>query len=88
MQIMSHPFLLGTQISLIIFVWGHLNRNVLDNLKSVRLKSDTFYRIVGKQPHFMYAERTQYLRTHTIVALIGIKAKVQVGIYRVESLFL
>lgn len=45
---MSHALFLGVQVALVVFVGGNLDGYVLYNLKSVCLKSDAFYGVVGQ----------------------------------------
>src|SRR5690554_1417258 len=80
-QIVPHPGFLGMHIILIISIGLHLYGNVLNNLQSITFESNPLNGVVGHQTHFTNPQLTQNLSTHTIVALVGLKAQFYIGIH-------
>ena len=58
MQHMPHTFFLRFHVEFVVWIWFHLDRNVLYYLKSVSLQTYAFYRIIAHQAHFRYADMT------------------------------
>ena len=85
---MSHAISLSFEVTLVVWVGCRFDSNVLHDFQSVCFQSDAFYRVVGHESHLVYTEVTQHLRATTIVALIGFKAEVCVGINGVVAFFL
>ena len=56
---MSHAVLLRLQIAQVIGIGCHLDGDVLDNLQSVSLQTDTLHGVIGEQTHLMDAEMTE-----------------------------
>ena len=67
---MSHTFLLGTEITLVVWIRSSLNSYVLRYFQTVSLQAHTFHGIIGHQPHFVHSYLTKNLGTHTIITLV------------------
>ena len=85
---MPHTIPLGSQILNVVTVGRHLDGYIFYDLQAVCFQTDTLSRIVGHQPHLMDMEMTKHLRATTIIALVGLEAKVDIGIYGVHTLLL
>ena len=88
MQGVSHALLLRVEVTLVVGVGSDFNRHVLYNLESVAFESHTLHGVVGQQTNLADANLSENLRTHAVVSEVGVKAQMDVGIHRVESLFL
>ncbi len=87
-QCVPHALFLGLQVLIVIFVRCNLNGHVLHYFQSVCFEPYTLHRVVGHQAHLMHSEFAQHLCAAPVVALIGLKAKMNVGIHGIISLFL
>ena len=85
---MSHTFLLGLQVALIVGVGLHLNGYILHNFKAVSLQAHAFHGVVREEANLVNAQLSQDLCAYTIVAFIGTEPQMHVGLYGVIALFL
>ena len=88
MQRMSHALLFCFQIAEVILVGCNLDRHVLYDFQAVGLQSDALHGVVGHEAHLVHAEVSQHLCAAAIVALVGLEAQAEVGIYRVVAFLL
>ena len=88
MEGVAHTVALGLEITLVVDIGGNLDGHVLHDFESVSLQTHTLHGIVGEQTHLVDIEMTQHLRATTIVALVGLKAEMHIGIHRVITLLL
>ena len=78
-ELVPHPFLLGLEVTLVVFRrFGH-DRHYLFDGESVSFESGTLGGIVGHQTHFGNAERMQDAGTHTVIPLVHGKTELQVA---------
>ena len=75
MQIVSHLRLLGFQIILVYFIGFDDDGHCLNNSDAMGGKSDTLGGIVGDQADVGGLEVAKDLRSHTIVALVGLETE-------------
>ena len=54
MERVAHPVFLCLQIPQVEGIGRYLYGNILHDLESVSLQTDTFHRIIGEQAHFLY----------------------------------
>ena len=85
---MSHSNLLGLQITAVVFIGLNDDGDVLHNLQSVAFQSHTFYGIVGDKLYLANTHLLKNLSTYTVFALIGLEAKMYVGINGIVTFFL
>ena len=85
---MSKLITLCLKIIFIVLIWGNFNWNIFHNFKPVAHQSNPFSGVVGNQPDFGYTQFPNDLRSHTIVSLIHVKSKFQVGLDRIQPFFL
>jgi len=76
------------QIPGVVLVFLHLQRNALHHLEPVSFQSFDLAGIVGQQPHAPHAEIFQNLRANAVIPQIRRKTETQIGVHRVQSLFL
>lgn len=55
MQGMTHAFLLGLQVAVVVFVGGDFDGDVLDDFQTVGFEADTLGGVVGHEAHFVDA---------------------------------
>ena len=85
---MTHALLLGEHVAQIVAVGFYLYAHIVDNLQTIALETYTLHGIVGDETHFTDTEQVEYLSAHAVVALIGLVAEMEIGVYGVEALFL
>ena len=85
---MPHTVLFCLQIAQVIRVGCHLDRYILDDFQPVGLQTDSFHRVVGQQAHLVNTQMAQHLRATAVVALVGLETQMDVGVNRIEALFL
>ena len=88
MERVAHAFFFSMQVTLVIRIRSDFNGYVFGDFQSVSLQSHTFHGVVGHQTHFAHTQFAQNLRSHAVVALIGVVAQMNVGINRIVSLLL
>lgn len=55
MQGMTHAFLLGLQVAVVVFVGGDFDGDVLDDFQSVGFEADALGGVVSHKAHFVDA---------------------------------
>lgn len=88
MQSMTHAVALCLEITFVVLVRNDFDWHILNNFESVCLKSHSLCGVVGKQAHFVHAKMTQHLSATAIVALVGFKSEVRIGVNRVVAFLL
>ena len=81
-------FALGLEVFLVVLVRLHADWHLLDDLESVPLHADDFFRVVGEQPDFLDAEVGEDLRADAVLTQIHRKAEFLVGLDGVVALLL
>src|SRR5262245_39746079 len=78
--------LLRAQVLQVLLVRLDLERDAVDDGEAVALDAGPLARVVGDEPHAAYAEVAQDLRADAVVAHVGRKAELLVGLDGVEAL--
>ena len=55
MQGMTHAFLLGLQVAVVVFVGGDFYGDILDDFQAIGLETYTLGGVVGHEAHFVDA---------------------------------
>jgi len=84
----AEAIFLGAQIVDIVGRWVRLNRNLLDDFYAVNFEPIDFLRVVGENFNLLEAQVAKNLCAYAIIALVGRKAKLDIRIHGIESLFL
>ena len=69
-------------------IWCNFKRNPFNNLQTIALQTDHFFRIIGHELHFSDTKILENLGTDTIVAKISLETELFIGLNRIEPLIL
>src|SRR5476651_136531 len=85
---MSHLCLLGFEVLRIVRIGFAANRDLLDHLDSVTLKTDDLLRVVREESKLSHAEIEENLRAEAVITQVGGKPEPGIGFNRIEPFFL
>ena len=85
---MPHTCLLGVHIKPVVLVRSHFNRHILDYFQIVAFKAYTLHRVIGNKPHVSHSKFMENIGTNSIIAFIGLEAKMQICFYCIKPILL